>query len=228
MKGKSTFTQSEANSIIALIREKSIATPNAQKRIRDKIRAIGFYASDFGIGDGYKEQDFLSVVKIIKDGTKPTKSLQKELSGTNYLIKKTRNSKRQNSDEAYIIDLCDYALKAEAERQHRFDFLRGDAGTKLPVDAYYSSFCLVIEYCERQHTEDVNFFNRRQTVSGMNRGEQRKKYDQLRRDELPKHKIVLIEFGSEEFEHNRSKQLIRNKENDMKIIRNKLKAFIKK
>lgn len=73
MKGKSTFTQSEANSIIALIKEKLLASPNAQKRSRDKIRAIGFYASDFGIGGGYKELDFLSAVKIIKDGTKPNK-----------------------------------------------------------------------------------------------------------------------------------------------------------
>jgi hypoxanthine-DNA glycosylase len=65
MKGKSTFTQSEANAIIALIRKKVVADTNEQKRLRDKIRALGFYATDFGIGGGYTEHDFLSVVKII-------------------------------------------------------------------------------------------------------------------------------------------------------------------
>lgn len=65
MKGKSTFTQSEANAIIALIRKKVVSDSNEQKRLRDKIRALGFYATDFGIGGGYNEHDFLRVVTII-------------------------------------------------------------------------------------------------------------------------------------------------------------------
>ncbi len=65
MKGKSSFTQSEANAIIALIRRKVVVDRNEQKRLRDKIRALGFYASDFGIGGGYTEHDFLRAVTII-------------------------------------------------------------------------------------------------------------------------------------------------------------------
>jgi hypoxanthine-DNA glycosylase len=65
MKGKSNFTKSEADSIIALIRKKVVADANQQKRIRDKIRALGFYASDFGIGGGYNEHDFLRVATIV-------------------------------------------------------------------------------------------------------------------------------------------------------------------
>lgn len=65
MKGKSIFTKAEAAQIIALIKKKVVANQNEQKRLRDKIRAIGFYATDFGIGGGYTEHDFLRVVKII-------------------------------------------------------------------------------------------------------------------------------------------------------------------
>lgn len=59
------FTRMEAETIINLIRKKLVASPNEQKRIRDKIRALGFYASDFGIGGGYTEHDFMRVVRII-------------------------------------------------------------------------------------------------------------------------------------------------------------------
>lgn len=64
MKGKSTFTQLEAKQIIALIRQKIIAKPADQKKIRDNIRKLSFYASDFRIGGGYTEKDFLRVVSI--------------------------------------------------------------------------------------------------------------------------------------------------------------------
>ena len=101
---------------------------------------------------------------------------------------------RSKSDESYVIDLCDEVLRLKAIRQHRFDFLRGDSGTRLPVDAYYPTLNLVIEFRERQHTEAVRFFDRRQTVSGVGRGGQRKIYDQRRRDLLPKHGMRLVEI----------------------------------
>ena len=54
----------------------------------------------------------------------------------------------------------------------------------------------MIEYCERQHTEAVAFFdhNERLTVSGVTRGEQRKIYDQRRRDLLKNELTVLFLF----------------------------------
>jgi hypothetical protein len=64
MKGKAIFTKQEADEIITLIRQKVVAPQPEQKRLRDKIRKIGFYASDFGIGGGYTEHDFLSVVRV--------------------------------------------------------------------------------------------------------------------------------------------------------------------
>ncbi|HMJ46808.1 MAG TPA: hypothetical protein VK498_05730 [Ferruginibacter sp.] len=228
MKGKAIFTKGEANAIIALIRGKLLADSNEQKRIRDKIRAKGFYASDFGIGSGYNEQDFLRVVKIVGGTIIPVVILKKSKSLPVAIKQITGKSKRSNSDEEYIIDLCDKVLKLRAYRQHRFDFLRGDSGTLLPVDAFYPTISLAIEYCEKQHTEEVKLFDKRQTVSGVNRGKQRKIYDQRRRDLLPKNNIKLIELGYDEFEHSKPKRLLRNSEKDMLIIRKKLKLFIKK
>ena len=130
---------------------------------------------------------------------------------------------RVNSDEYYVIDLCDEVLGQKAVHQYTFDFLRGDSGRKLNVDAYYKDLNLVIEYCERQHTEAVAFFdhNERLTVSGVTRGEQRKIYDQRRRELLPQHGIKLIEIHYTDF--GSSKKLKRNPEHDKEVIKQILK-----
>lgn len=221
MKGKSTFTQSEANAIIVLIRQKLKADRDQQKRIRDKIRKIGFYASDFGIGGGYTEHDFLRVVEISNSNLEIKETISHGIGKKDRSIVLSEK-KRSARDEAYIIDLCDEVFGIKAHRQYRFDFLRGDSGTSLPVDAYYPSLNLAVEYHEKQHTEVVKFFDRRMTVSGVGRGEQRKKYDQLRRDLLPRNGIILIEFGYNEFEHDSRKRLRRIPEKDTSVIKSKL------
>lgn len=53
---------------------------------------------------------------------------------------------RKNSDEYYVIDLCDEVLGKQAIRQCTFDFLRGDTGRKLPVDAFYEELNLHNEF----------------------------------------------------------------------------------
>lgn len=50
-KGQNTFTTEEIALIKKYIQERVKAEPSAQKRIRDKMRKIGFYGSDFGIYD---------------------------------------------------------------------------------------------------------------------------------------------------------------------------------
>ena len=139
-----------------------------------------------------------------------------------------------NKDECYIIDLCDKALNSMSIRSKTFEFLKGDPdknGTrrKLPVDAYYEEYKLVIEYNERQHTEGVNFFDKpdKMTVSGVSRGEQRKIYDQRRKDVLPKHGIELIVLSYFDFNYNNQKRLIRSESKDLKIIINKLSKYIR-
>ncbi len=133
---------------------------------------------------------------------------------------------RKDSDEFYVIDLCDEILDLNASRQHTFDFLRGDGtpGRKLPVDAYYPELSLVIEYRERQHTESIAFFNKKATISGVNRDEQRHIYDQRRRDILPKHDIRLIEISYADLKHDGRNRLFRDRQNDLAIIRKILQA----
>ena len=133
---------------------------------------------------------------------------------------------RKDSDEFYVIDLCDEVLGQKASRQHSFDFLRGDGtpGRKLPVDAYYPSLKLVVEYRERQHTESVAFFNKKTTVSGVSRDEQRRIYDQRRKEVLPKHGIRLIEISYSDLKHDSCKRLIRDRQSDKEIIQKLLSA----
>lgn len=226
MKGKSTFTPSEAEQIEALITAKLKATSDNQKGIRDKIRKLGFYASDFNIGNGYTVADFRRVTTL--SGNSRNLASGKTPEAKPIVLKKPTSPKRSASDETYIIDLCDKILKQEGLRQHRFDFLKGDTGVRLPVDVYYPSLDLVIEYRERQHTEEVKFFDKRVTSSGISRGEQRKLYDERRRIEVPKNELFLIEFDYSEFAHNTKKRLLRNLEEDTKIIVSKLTSFIKK
>jgi len=129
-----------------------------------------------------------------------------------------------NRDEDYVTGLCDQVLNLKAERRKTFDFLRGDpgkngVGRKLPVDAYYETLELVIEYRERQHTEPVPFLDKRQTCSNCGRGEQRRRYDQRRRDILLEHGIHLIEIDYRSLSHNGRKRLIRNTSADELAIR---------
>lgn len=136
------------------------------------------------------------------------------------------------TDESYVIDLCDAILNQKAERQKRFHFLLGDlhkdgkSRTQLPVDAYYQSLNLVIEYKESQHSEANDLFDKAEvkTVSGVNRGEQRKIYDQRRTIELPLNGIKLIEISFEMFNCNSQNRIVRNAEQDLKKIEDILKT----
>jgi hypothetical protein len=218
MKSRTTYSQSEANEIIALIKEKLKSDSAIQKGIRAKIRRKGFWASEFGFRDGYTIEDFLSVVTIL--GVRDT-NIANQLNVTpKVVVAQNPNIKlRQKSDESYVIDICDEILQLKASRQHHFDFLRGDTGIKLPVDAYYESLNLVIEYREKQHTEEVKFFDHKMTSSGVTRDVQRRLYDERRREKLPENGIKLIEIDYLYLEHSGSKKLIRNKEADLEIIK---------
>lgn len=135
---------------------------------------------------------------------------------------KASSSGRKNSDEFYVIGLCNEVLGMEGHQQYRFPFLLGDSGTPLPVDVYYPTLNLVVEYYERQHTEAVKFFDRKMTVSGVSRGEQRRIYDERRRAELPKHGIQLVILGYSDF--GTSKKLLRNHDKDIEVVKSALKA----
>jgi hypothetical protein len=126
------------------------------------------------------------------------------------------------ADENWIIDICDRLLGEKSYRQHRFHFLLGlpSPGTgrrsTLPVDAYYPSHGLVIEYHERQHRGSVAFWNRI-TTCGLTRDEQRRHYDNVRREELPKHGIKLIVLDYRSFECDRCGRLRRTPAIEVKL-----------
>ncbi|AKC39446.1 Uncharacterised protein [Mycolicibacterium phlei] len=129
-------------------------------------------------------------------------------------------------DQHYVIDLCDAVLGLSASREHRFDWLRGDVSPKtgraarLPVDGYWEPLALVVEYNERQHDEPVAHFDKpdRLTVSGVHRGEQRKRYDQRRRELLPQYGLRLVVISASDFETKRG-QILRNSDSDIEVVR---------
>ena len=144
--------------------------------------------------------------------------------------KTTSTYSRAESDEHYVLDLCDEVLGLKGLRQHRFDFLLGDANAqgkqvKLPVDSYYPELNLVIEYIDQQHTLPNKHFDKPDlfTVSGVHRGEQRKLYDQRRREVLTQHEIRLIELDYSDFCCDNKNKIIRSKSLDIKIVSEKLK-----
>lgn len=142
------------------------------------------------------------------------------------ILKPKSSSKVSDRDEQYVLDLCDEVLKLKGSRQHKFDFLKGDAGTRLPVDIYYEKLNLVIEYREYQHTNPVKHFDKpdKITVSGVSRGEQRKIYDQRRRDVLPENGIQLIEIDFTAFEYGSRNRIVRNYKIDLDVLKKLLKT----
>ncbi len=239
MTHKSTFTRKEIQEIKRLIAEKLCAKPDKQKAIRDKIRKIGFYYSDFGTRkDGYTVEDLETLirsgrVKVAGDDDIspaeanhiPPTSLRHQIAEFEEICPK--------KDEQYVLELCDKVLGRLSSRQHKFDFLLGDPNTngfaaKLPVDGYYADLNLVIEYRERQHTEGVSFFDKpdRMTVSGVHRGEQRRIYDERRHQVLPEHGIRLVELSYSDFNYDNQKRIIRNPKNDEEVVRKKLQGYL--
>ncbi|MET9507816.1 hypothetical protein ABZX62_04930 [Streptomyces flavidovirens] len=132
---------------------------------------------------------------------------------------------REDSDEAYVLDLCDEALGDRGERQHRFDWLRGDPGSsgrrvKLPVDSYWPSRRLVVEYRELHHDQPTMFFDKpdRMTVSGVHRGEQRALYDTRRDTQIPGNGLRLVVIRPAELTADARGRLLRKREEDLSTI----------
>jgi len=126
-----------------------------------------------------------------------------------------------NSDEYYLVNLCDELLGQEASRKHTFDTLvgrlhkKGKGRTKLPLDAYYEDLKLVLEFFRKQTSEDES-----------ERDAQRKFYDQRKKEVLEKKKIRLIEINYALFECDASGAIIRDKANDVAVLKKILSDFV--
>jgi hypothetical protein len=152
----------------------------------------------------------------------------KKLTSKTNLKEVTKTTTRKDSDEHYILDLCDEVLGLKGSRQHRFDFLVGDPNkegkcAKLPVDSYYPELNLVIEYKEQQHTKPNKHFDKPDlfTVSGVHRGDQRKIYDKRRLEILPQHGINVIEISYSDFAYDKKDRILRT-DGDIEAIIRKL------
>lgn len=128
-----------------------------------------------------------------------------------------------------MIDLCDELLGEKGLRQHRFPWLLGDSGVSgrcvaLPVDAFYRGHGLVVEYRERQHDEPVTFFDRRATLSGVPRGEQRRLYDMRREEESPRNGLRLVIVRPRDLDADGRGRLYRNRATDLAVLRDLLRT----
>jgi hypothetical protein len=144
---------------------------------------------------------------------------------------------RANSDETYVISLCDEVLSLKADRQKRFPFLLGDlhkngkTQTMLPVDAYYEELQLVIEYKEIQNFRPVVASNKiedeedEETSKTLSREELRRIYDERRAKVLPENDISMVVISYSDFEFDNENKIIRDKESDLKIVQKALKDF---
>lgn len=231
---KTIFSEEEYRKIKEMVRQLEFADSKKQKTIRAKIRRLGLYWDELPNRIPYTVANFermfaQGVLKLDNENKLQEDKViaQTPITSSSNNANTKTNKGRTNSDEYYVIDLCDEVLGVEASRQHKFDFLVGDAGTKLPVDAYYESLNLVIEYHEKQHMEKVSFFDKddKLTVSGVSRGEQRKIYDQRRQDVLPEHGIKLVIISYSDF--GTSKNLKRDKDNDISVVKQMLAEYIK-
>ena len=138
--------------------------------------------------------------------------------------------KREASDEYYLIGLCNEVLNEKASHQHTFKFLLGDlhsdgiSRTRLPVDAYYPKLKMVSELFEKESEKSLE--EAKESISGVKRSEQRKKYAERKREVLKEKKIHLMEMDYDEFECDEKHQLVRNKEADIKLLKEILQDFL--
>lgn len=130
---------------------------------------------------------------------------------------------RSNSDEKYVLELVAEVLNENYEWQKRFDTLLGDPGkngrrSRLSVDAYFSNVNLIIEYREKQHSQSVRIMDKRMTVSGVDRGEQRRIYDLWKEKWAKDNDIMFLAIDFSELSHKKSGKLLKNIEEDRKAI----------
>lgn len=236
-KGKTKFTKEEILKLKSLIAQLEEADSSKQKGIRGNLRKIGLYWSEVAQGMAYTVANFEKLVEsgVLKIAGHNSSGISVSENET-FLISQVHpdgssvngkaGNKRANSDEFYVIDLCDVVLEEKAVRQAKFDFLKGDNGRHLPVDAYYPNKRLVVEYYERQHSESVKLFDSKMTVSGVTRDVQRRIYDERRKTELPKHGIDLQVISYSDF--GTYKKLKRNREADLMVVKKLLEKYISK
>ncbi len=117
MKGRNRFTADEISQLKSCIRKKQSAPVGEQKRWRDKMRALGFYISDFPSGsEGFSDRDLdrlieRGAVEVIdqpstggpaKKAVEPKKESAAALSGGAGRVGPGNSSKAISKDSAWL------------------------------------------------------------------------------------------------------------------------------
>jgi len=150
---------------------------------------------------------------------------------TTYRVAAEPKFLKEEGDEYYLVGLCNEFLEQKASHQHVFDNLLGDlhkngkTRTPLPIDAYYESLKLAIEFSEKNYVEN-DIFDKpdKKTISGGNRSAQRARYTKIKKSFLVKEEIKLIEIDYKKFNLDSRLRLVRNLEKDTAIIKKALKG----
>lgn len=100
---------------------------------------------------------------------------------------------RKNEQKA--IDLITKIFQAKGVQRNKgvFDWLRGDTGMRLRVDAYFPAEKLVLEYHGIQKFQSSKLMDRRP-----GRAKQRRKYTRRRQKLIPAHGLKLLEVRYDE------------------------------
>lgn len=109
MKGKNEFTKTEIEHLKDMIKKKCSASKNEQKVIRDKIRSIGFYYSDFSSTKGYTPEGFeelilMGFIKVKEEDSKIDASLPLSL---DEIKRDTISSSESNSKPKKLIPIAE-------------------------------------------------------------------------------------------------------------------------
>lgn len=142
-------------------------------------------------------------------------------------VKGSREATPRVRDEDYVLGLCDALFGESGARQHTFDWLTGDPDARgnrarLRVDGYFARANVVVEYRERQHFEPVPHFDKphKLTISGVHRGQQRRRYDELRDTLIPQHGITLWVITPDELNADaRGRLTARDERRDQRLLR---------
>ncbi len=92
------------------------------------------------------------------------------------------------------------------------------------MDGYFHKQRLIVEYHERQHTQPVPIMDRRNTVSGVRRGEQRRLYDQRKREWASNSGLRYVAVPFDALVHDRRGRLKRDSARDRATIASLLLA----
>jgi len=137
----------------------------------------------------------------------------------NPIAKKERGALHiENSDEFYLVNLCDELFKQKASRKHTFDNLlgnmhkKGKGRTKLPLAAYYEDLKLAIDFKGKKHDSEE-------------REERLRVYGLRKKEVLERKKIKLILIDYTDFECDENQKLVRNEAQDLSVLKNILKNF---